>query len=63
VRSAIATLPWVEVSSIKTDATKLQVQFTVTDPKLFDDAEVVEALKKKGSKYSNGAVKLTGPSV
>jgi hypothetical protein len=62
VQSAIATLPWVETDSIKTDAKKKQVKFTVKDAKLFDDAAVIAALKEKGSKYSDGATKLSGPS-
>jgi hypothetical protein len=62
VRSAIATLPWVETDSIKTDAKKLQVKFTVKDPKQFDDQAVKDALLKKDAKYSSGAAKLTGPT-
>ncbi|MCU0703930.1 MAG: hypothetical protein MUF18_08135 [Fimbriiglobus sp.] len=62
MRSAIATLPWVETSTIKTDASKLQVKFTVKDAKQFKDEEVIAALKEKGSRYSSGAKKLTGPS-
>jgi hypothetical protein len=62
VRSAIATLPWVEKDTIKTDADKMQVKFTVKDAKLFDHDAVIAALKDKGSKYSDGATKLSGPS-
>lgn len=62
MQSAIATLPWVETASIKTDAGKKQVKFTVKDPKQFKDDEVIAALKQKGSKYSDGAKRLTGPT-
>jgi len=62
VQSAIATLPWVETSTIKTDATKKQVKFTVKDAKQFKDEEVIAALKEKGSKYSSGAKRLVGPT-
>ncbi len=62
MQSAIATLPWVETASIKTDAGKKQVKFTVKDAKQFKDEEVVAALKEKGSKYSSGAKKLVGPT-
>jgi len=62
VQSAIATLPWVETASIKTDAGKKQVRFTVKDAKQFDDTAVIAALKEKGSKYSGGAKKLVGPT-
>jgi hypothetical protein len=62
VQSAIATLPWVETASIKTDASKKQVKFTVKDVKQFKDEDVIAALKEKGSKYSGGAKKLTGPT-
>ncbi len=62
MQSAIATLPWVETASIKTDAKKKQVKFTVKEAKQFDDAAVIAALKAKGDKYSDGATKLSGPS-
>lgn len=62
MRDAIATLPWVETSTIKTDSAKMQVKFTAKDPKQFDDEAVKAALKEKGSKYSSGATKLSGPS-
>lgn len=62
MQSAIATLPWVETASIKTDAKKLQVKFTVKDAKQFDEAAVIAALKEKGSRYSTGAKKLVGPT-
>lgn len=62
MQSAIATLPWVEKASIKTDASKKQVKFTVTDGKEFKDEAVIAALKEKGSKYSTGAKRLTGPT-
>jgi hypothetical protein len=62
VQSAIATLPWVETASIKTDAGKKQVKFTVKDAKEFNDEAVIAALKEKGSKYSSGAKKLVGPT-
>lgn len=62
MQSAIATLPWVETATIKTDAGKKQVKFTVKDVEKFNDAEVIAALKAKGSKYSSGAKKLVGPT-
>jgi hypothetical protein len=62
VQAAVATLPWVEKASIQTDANKLQVKFTVTDTKQFKDEDVIAALKTKGSKYGNGAKKLSGPT-
>ena len=62
MQSAIATLPWVETASIKTDARKKQVKFTVKDAKQFDDTAVIAALKEKGSKYAGGAKKLVGPT-
>lgn len=45
---ALATLPWVEKDSIKTSGATLQAKFTVTDPKAFDEAQLVAVLKKKG---------------
>jgi hypothetical protein len=62
VKAAVATLPWVESDTIKTDADKLQVKFTVKDPKQYDHDAVIAALKLKGAKYSDGATKLSGPS-
>lgn len=62
MQSAIATLPWVETRTIKTDASKKQVKFTVKDAKQFKEEEVIAALKEKGSKYSTGAKKLVGPT-
>ena len=62
MRAALATLPWVETASIKTDAGKKQVRFTVKDAKQFNDEAVIAALKEKGSKYSGGAKKLAGPT-
>ncbi len=62
MQSAIATLPWVETASIKTDAGKKQVKFTVKDATQFKDDEVIAALKEKGSKYGSGAKKLAGPT-
>ncbi len=62
MQSAIATLPWVEKATIKTDAGKKQVRFAVKDAKEFSDDAVIAALKEKGSKYSSGAKRLTGPT-
>ena len=62
MQSAIATLPWVETASIKTDASKKQVRFTVKDASQFKDEAVIAALKEKGSQYSTGAKKLVGPT-
>ena len=62
MQSAIATRPWGETASIKTDAKKVQVKFTVKDAKQFDEAAVIAALKEKGSRYSTGAKKLVGPT-
>ena len=60
--TAIATLPWVETDSIKTEPSKRQVKFTVKDPKQFDEKAVLAALKGAGEKYSSGATKLSGPT-
>jgi hypothetical protein len=62
VRDAIATLPWVESDSIKTDSAKMQVKFTVKDAAQFNEQAVIDALKKKSAKYADGAKKLTGPT-
>jgi hypothetical protein len=62
VREAIATLPWVEKDTIKTDATKKQVLFAMKNKKDFDDKAVLDALKAKGAKYAADAAKLTGPT-
>ena len=62
MREAIATLPWVETDSIKTDSSKMQVMFTVKDAAQFNEQAVIDALKKKANKYGDGAKKLTGPT-
>jgi hypothetical protein len=59
VRAALATLPWVESDSITPDKDKMQVKFAVKDPKSYDEAAIVEVLKKKGY---DGAKKMTGPT-
>ena len=38
------------------------MRFTLKDAKQFNDGEVIAALQAKGSKYSSGAKKLTGPT-
>jgi hypothetical protein len=59
VRAALATLPWVESDSILADKDVMQVKFTVTDPKAYDEAAVIEAIRKKGY---DGAKRLIGPT-
>lgn len=59
MRDALATLPWVETDSIKPDKDKMQVKFAVADKKAYDEAAIVEVLKKKGY---DGAKKMTGPT-
>jgi hypothetical protein len=59
VRAALATLPWVESDSITPDKDKMQVKFAVKDSKSYDEAAIVEVLKKKGY---DGAKKMTGPT-
>lgn len=45
---ALATLPWVEKDSIKTNGSTLQAKFAVKDPKAYDEEQVVAVLTKKG---------------
>ena len=59
MRAALATLPWVETDSIKADKDVMQVRFAVSDPKQYDEAAIIEVIKKKGY---DGAKRLTGPS-
>jgi hypothetical protein len=59
VRAALATLPWVESDSIQPDKDKMQVKFTVADQKSYDEAAIVDVLKKKGY---DGAKRLIGPT-
>jgi hypothetical protein len=60
VRDALATLPWVESSSIEADRGKRQVKFTVTDREKFDFQEVKKLLDDKG--YGSGVKVLAGPT-
>ncbi|MFO0938504.1 MAG: hypothetical protein U0798_18525 [Gemmataceae bacterium] len=59
MQAALETLPWVESDSIKADKEIMQVRFAVTDPKLYDEAAVIEVITKKGYR---GAKRLSGPS-
>ena len=60
MRSALATLPWVETESIVADRGTTQVRFTVKDRAQFDFEAIKAALKEKG--YDSGAKVLTGPT-
>jgi len=60
VRSALATLPWVETNSIVTDRDSTQVRFTLKDRSQYDFEQVKSALKKDG--YAAGVKVLTGPT-
>lgn len=55
--AALATLPWVEIDSIKADRNSRQVRFAVTKKELFDEKAVIELLSEKG--YS-GSKLITG---
>jgi hypothetical protein len=59
VRNALTTLPWVESDSIKTDARKRQVKFTVKDREKFNMDEVKQAL---GDRYDYKVAVLAGPT-
>jgi hypothetical protein len=59
VSEALITLPWVESDTIKTDAKKRQVLFTVKDSKQFNLDELKAAL---GPRYSDGVKVLDGPT-
>jgi hypothetical protein len=48
VRSALATLPWVEQASVQTDVNKREVRFDLKDKSAFDVAAVTKALKGQG---------------
>lgn len=56
---ALASLPWVEPSSIKADGRKRQAKFTVSDPAKFNMDEVKRAL---GDRYGDGVKLLAGPT-
>ncbi|MCS6864032.1 MAG: hypothetical protein RMJ56_08375 [Gemmataceae bacterium] len=57
--SSLATLPWVEKGSIKTDAQRRHVKFTVTDRSQFN---MDELRQKLGSRYSSGVQLIAGPT-
>jgi hypothetical protein len=48
VRSALATLPWVEQGTIQTDVSTREVRFNLKDKTVWSEAEVKKALKGKG---------------
>lgn len=57
--SLLATLPWVEQDSIKTNGKVRQAKFTVKDPARFNMNEVEQAL---GDRYGGGVKLLAGPT-
>ncbi|MBA4063272.1 MAG: hypothetical protein C0501_06085 [Isosphaera sp.] len=57
--AALATLPWVEQTSIVADRRTRQARFTVTDRAKFDLAEVERVVLKAG--YPKTKL-LTGPT-
>lgn len=57
--AAVATLPWVEGRSIYADRATRQVRFTVADRAAFDEAAVVDAIRRAGYR---GARRLVGPT-
>ena len=59
MRDALATLPWVETSSIVTDRKTLQAKFTVKDRSAFNTDELKRAL---GERYADGMTVLTEPT-
>lgn len=61
MRTALATLPWVESRSIQTDQNRLQVKFTVTDRSKFD-VEAVKRVLAEAGRYDDDAKVLTGPT-
>jgi maltoporin len=60
VTTALATLPWVEADSIRTDQDRLQVKFTVKDRAKYNFEDVKRVLAKAG--YDDGAKALAGPT-
>jgi hypothetical protein len=59
VRTALATLPWVEAATIRTDAKKRQAKFAVKDRAKFNMDELKRAL---GDRYEYKVRVLTGPT-
>lgn len=55
----LTRLPWVDADTIKTDANKRQVRFTLKDAAKFDLEDVKRTL---GSRYNDGVKLLTGPT-
>ncbi len=45
MRSALATLPWVEQGSIQTDVDRREVRFNLKDKSAFDEDAIKQALK------------------
>jgi hypothetical protein len=45
VRSALATLPWVEQASVVTDVDRREVRFNLKEKNAFKEAEVIKALQ------------------
>lgn len=45
MRKALATLPWVEQDSIKTDTSKQEVRFKLNDRSKWNEEDVRKALK------------------
>lgn len=57
-KDALASLPWVDMGSVKADVETQQVQFRVTDEKQFDETALTEAFKKK--RFANTKVVSKG---
>ncbi len=48
MRKALATLPWVEQTTVETDVDKREVRFNLSDQEAFDAGAVKTALKGQG---------------
>ena len=48
MRKALATLPWVEQGSVKTDIRKQEVRFKITERASWNEANVRAELQKQG---------------
>jgi hypothetical protein len=59
VAEALAALPWVEARTIYADRATRQVRFAVHDRAAFDEAAVVDVVRRAGYR---GARRLVGPT-
>jgi len=59
VSERLTRLPWVDADTIKTDAKKRQVRFTLKDAARFNLDEVKQIL---GQRYNDGVKLLVGPT-